>query len=103
MKKLAVYIHNPIEFLNETSCDCGLSILDADTFDRWEEAGINHDRILVQYIDIDLEAVPRDVVTKMAVEGIDKREAEIRAAAEKEINDLERRKAELLAIPFIGD
>jgi hypothetical protein len=39
----------------------------------------------------------------MAVEGIDKREAEIRAAAEKEINDLERRKAELLAIPFIGD
>ncbi len=97
--KFYIYITNPEDFL-EGECNYTLAIHDSGDYEEydWFEGK------LLTTVDIDIESVSREDLTALAVGAIEKEEKKIRASSEAEITDLERRKAKLLAIPFIpGD
>ena len=82
--------------------DGSLGVLTTETWNSWDELGYNYDRQFLVEVEIDTESADKSEVTQTAVACLEKRQDEIRAALQKEITDLERRKAELLAIPYIG-
>ena len=104
MTKLAIYIYNPEDFLKGEIAHC-FNVVPKEHWDWWDngEANANSSYTLVKVIDIDLDSVSRDLITQKAINALDKRETEIRAKSEAEITELERRKAELLSIPFIPE
>ena len=99
MIKLAIYVQDPEDFANG-GYDYSLSVTTVETWEFWMEGSINrYGYILLEYVDIDETAVSREESAQVAIKEIEKRETEIRAKAEAEINLLEQRKANLLSLP----
>ncbi|MCP4256589.1 MAG: hypothetical protein GY774_03570 [Planctomycetes bacterium] len=99
MTRLAIYINDPEVFLRQ-DYTYSLAVMDEE---GWLRFGHEMDNCsLIEVVDIDLD-INREEVTQTAVDAIDKRATQIRAESESAITDLERRKSELLAIPFIPE
>ena len=70
----------------------------------WREEAHGGDYIRIsEYIDVEFVEKNREEVVKREIDHIDKQIQTIRSAAQIKTNDLEQRKAELLALPDLGD
>ena len=94
--KLYIYIGHP-ELFAKGSYSFSLKISDCDDLARADYSGCHK---LLGAVDFDLDG-HRDDAIKIAIEKMDKHKDEIRAKAEAEIVEIERRKAELLALPHL--
>lgn len=98
MIKQVIYVRNPEEFANG-SFDFSLAIMSESQWDEFAELDLNNERMMVAVVEVDETTITREQAAQVAVRAIDVREQEIRAKTEAEINELERRKANLLSLP----
>ena len=97
MTKIDIFIANP-ECVLKGDYLIGLKSCGDDMHDYYVERGYP----LIKTIEVDFGPLTEDL-TKQAVKDIEREETRIRAESQAEITDLERRKAELLSIPFIPE
>jgi len=97
--EFAVYIRDPEQFL-KGEIDFSISIVTAEKYRRWQEKDLPYGGELIAVVDIPVDAINRELLTKRAVAALDKHIEVVRAEAQAEVVAMERRKSELLAITY---